>query len=805
MDRQTSVGHGTLLQSSYIAGFNGGGAFGAPYADPLLDGWPSHNAGWPDLNTARSQINLTTDGEGNIYLLATARAFVTTSNAYQKHQKPANGPSAWADNIRVFTPDLKSLVYSSALTGVNPEAGTGGGNTRIFGAWPVRNGVILTGYQFGQDNGQAQGTPIPVSNIPPWGIGTPSGESAILAKLTFSDLEALFTFDPPVGACVGEAVTVTDSSYFVGSEIVAWEWDFGEGASPATATGKGPHQVSWVTPGSKTVTLTVRNAVGDEDVSQQFYQISDRPTAVIETNPTNGNLDPAPISVALSPQGGEQPGLQYTWEIVDPITGTVVYTRAAVNHVFPVAGDYEVRLSVANGNCTAADTVILTVTGGPGPIFPEFVTDRDSVCLGAPVLFTQVQDTNVVRYNWQFGEGAVPGSYNTAGPHSVIYSTPGQKTATLTVSNGVIEQSFSRTIFVSSTASAAFTATGATNAIPATIAFAPVATSPGASYSWNFGHPEDTASNTSTDPNPSYVYNRAGNYIISLTVTTPGGCAATFFDSLRIEGGIDTVAADFEIINSAYTCVNNTVTLTDMSRGYRDNQRTWYFDDPDLVVDDTTDVETPINAPGPINVYWTTPGLKRIVLIVTGAQGDDDTKVASLLYRVFPYPNADFTFSGSTCTAPAMLTFTPNFAPGNYYEWDFGDGSGKVVGTQVTHTFQAEGEYPVTLTVTNAGGCKSIVSRTVVIGSCTQPPVAGIRVRPAREDCTNNRYIFESASLGTFTTYEWEFGTGMTPSEAEGPGPHEITVDRQNPGPFTVKLTVTDAQGNTYVIETEVD
>jgi PKD repeat protein len=794
--------NGDLLYSTYIAGFQGSGALGAPYAEPILDGWPNHNLGNADLNTARSGINLLADPAGNVYTLINARAFVTTSNAYQKHQKPANGPSVWASNVRIYTPDLRSLVYSSALTGVNPETGTGGNNTQMMAAYPVRNGVILVGYQEATSTGQARGTNIPVANVPPWGGPAPQSESAILARLTFSDLKAIFTLNPPFGTCTGEEVAVTDSSFSVGSNIVDWAWNFGEDATPATATGRGPHRVVWNTPGEKTVQLTVRDNQGNTDTETKTYLISERPVATIATDPVSGNIDPAPQNVRLFTNEPVNPQFTYRWEVDDPVRGTVTYAQPTANHLFQISGDFQVRLEVNNGLCSVFDTLVVTVTGGPGIVDPLFRVTPDQACVGAPVLFEQVSDSNVVAWSWFFGEGAIPATANTAGPHAVVYTTPGVKRASLTVSNGVIELTHTEEFRVAEGVNASFSITGNTNQLPASITFTPFLPDQGFQYQWNFGNPaDDSGDNESTEQIPTYNYPFGGNYVVSLRITTPEGCTTIAFDSLTINAGIDTVAADFEIIASRHTCVFNTVTLTDMSRGYRSNERIWFFDDDDFIFPDSVELRSPISSPGPVNVYWTTPGLKRITLQVVG-ESAEDTKIASLLYRVFPYPNPNFSIRGETCEAPATLTFTPIFGSGLYYEWDFGDGSQTVASSIATHTYTSPGTYTVTLRVRNEAGCLSVLARNITIGTCPQPPTAGIIARPAREDCGEQRYIFESAALGTFTNWEWDFGLG-TPASASGPGPHEVFFDRGG-GPFTVRLTVTDEAGNTYTVSAEI-
>ncbi len=54
-----------------------------------------------------------------------------------------------------------------------------------------------------------------------------------------------------------EEINFTDQSS--GGTITSWNWNFGSGAVPATATGQGPHTVSYSTGGYKTVSLTANN------------------------------------------------------------------------------------------------------------------------------------------------------------------------------------------------------------------------------------------------------------------------------------------------------------------------------------------------------------------------------------------------------------------------------------------------------------------------------------------------------------------------------------------------------------------
>lgn len=178
---------GVLLHSSYIAEYAEGAALPTQaYVEPLLDGWPSHNAGWPNLNTTRVQPDIQVDAQGRVYVLGVGRRSITTSNAHQKMIKPAVGQSAWGEWVRVYSADLTTLAYSSLLSGTwNPTDGSGGDNTSLRGLAPIAGGVLVAGWHEADSAGVAKGNAVPLAALPPWGSAVPVGEAALLARLRF--------------------------------------------------------------------------------------------------------------------------------------------------------------------------------------------------------------------------------------------------------------------------------------------------------------------------------------------------------------------------------------------------------------------------------------------------------------------------------------------------------------------------------------------------------------------------------------------------------------------------------------------
>ncbi len=123
------------------------------------------------------------------------------------------------------------------------------------------------------------------------------------------------------------------------------------------------------------------------------------------------------------------------------------------------------------------------------------------------------------------------------------------------------------------------------------------------------------------------------------------------------------------------------------------------------------------------------------------------------------------------------------------WAWDFGDG-GTATGANATHTYAADGTYPVTLRVTDdAGGVSTAGTQTVTVQK-TKDPVARIAAAT-----TGVRVAFDGSGSddpdGTVTAYAWDFGD-RTGSAALRP---EHVYGRA--GTYTVTLTVTDDKGAT--------
>jgi hypothetical protein len=190
---------GTLMHSTYVGELaEGATGLGSPHSSPLLASWPDPNTGWPTLNTTYTGKNrLKVTADGSVLMLGVGRRTITTSNAHQQMVLPGNGgASCWNEFVRVYTPDLGDLRYSSLIVGQwDTLTQAGGDNVRLYGSFKTRNGVLVVGMHTGAGN------EIPVANVPAWGTNTYAGESAVLAY--FRAYELVNPDDDPTDLSTG--------------------------------------------------------------------------------------------------------------------------------------------------------------------------------------------------------------------------------------------------------------------------------------------------------------------------------------------------------------------------------------------------------------------------------------------------------------------------------------------------------------------------------------------------------------------------------------------------------------------------
>jgi len=160
-------------------------------------------------------------------------------------------------------------------------------------------------------------------------------------------------------------------------------------------------------------------------------------------------------------------------------------------------------------------------------------------------------------------------------------------------------------------------------------------------------------------------------------------------------------------------------------------------------------------------------------------------------------------FNATPCNGGEQVAFT---APNYYYvvgscdnfEWDFGDGSAKVNGREVSHAFPGGQTYAVKLRVYNNAGSYTYNRNVTVAGTAPTKPVPVLSAGTFPTTGVKGRSITFTATsnLATTTGWTWEFGDGPADtSKASTTGASStITHTFASTGTYTVKVSARNSE-----------
>jgi len=474
----------------------------------------------------------------------------------------------------------------------------------------------------------------------------------------------------------------------------------------------------------------------------------------------------------------------YLWDFGDGTNATGV----TANHTYVDDGVYTVTLTVTDDR-GATDSANATKTVLNRPPIASFTESTETAYIGQPITFNATDsydpDGSIVSYFWDFGDET-----NTTGvvvEH--VYATNGTFTVNLTVSDddGASNSTSSiKTILFNELPVASFTENATTADTGVIISFNASASydSDGTitSYFWDFGDGTNVTGVTA-----EHAYEDDGNYTVTLTVADDKG-ATNSTSATKTVLNRPPVATFTE---SAETVDTGEVITFNASASYDpDGSIALYY----------WDFGDGTNATGlTVDHAYTDDGNYTVTLTVT----DDDGATASagaakiILNRS---PVAIFTESATTVLTNEVVTFNASASSdldGTIvsYFWDFDDGTNGT-GMIVGHTYADDGNYTVTLTVTDDDGAMATASSAITV--LNRAPVA-VFTESAETVFTGEAITFNASdsydSDGFIASYFWDFGDGTNATGVIVS--HTYAVD----GIYTVALTVTDDDGATDTAE----
>ena len=299
---------------------------------------------------------------------------------------------------------------------------------------------------------------------------------------------------------------------------------------------------------------------------------------------------------------------------------------------------------------------------------------------------------------------------------------------------------------------------------PLAVRFSDTSTLNITSWAWDFGD-----GTTSSLQNPSHTFD-TGSWTVSLTVTSDGGT--------HTETVVDAVVA-VEPLPVALFGIDQAVGDPPLSVTFSDastlNITSWLWDFGDGT---TSTAQNPSHGYDVVGAY-------DVSLTVSSSAGTDTTTMVAAVTVTEPAPAASWTTSVSGGPAPLDVTFADTSTLNiTSWLWDFGDGATSSL-QNPSHTFLDPGTYPVSLTVTSAGGSNTLSSDFVV----DEPaPIASFTLDVMGGEAPLD-VQFSDASTLNITGWSWDFGDGNSSTEES---PLHTYVGG---GTFTVMLTVTSEGG----------
>jgi parallel beta-helix repeat protein len=559
----------------------------------------------------------------------------------------------------------------------------------------------------------------------------------------------------------GVTITAGQSVNFTGTGTDAnnntpltFAWDFGGGA--ANSAVEDPGAVVFATPGTYTVTFSVADALGASDPTPDTRTVTvnavpnQAPNGVIDTPAANVTII-AGQSVSFTGTGTDPNNnlpLTFAWNFGGGATNSTVEDPGAV--VFSTAGTYTVSFTVTDAlgladPTPATRTVTVTANQAPNGTI-NTPTANVTIAAGQSVNFTGTgADPNnnlPLTFLWNFGGGATNSTVED--PGNVVFNTPGTYTVSFTVTDaiGLADPTpATRTVTVTGTANQApngvintptanvtitagqsvnFTGTGSdpNNNLPLT-------------FAWNFG---GGATNSTVEDPGAVVFNTAGTYTVTFTVTDGLGLPDPTPDTRTVtvtatanqapNGVIDTPTANVTIAagqSVSFTGTgsdpNNNLPLT-FAWNFGGGATNSTVEDPGAVVFSTAGTYTvSFTVTDALGLADPTPATRTVTVTGTANQAPNgviDTPTANV--TITAGQSVSFTGTGSDPDNNLPLTFA----------WNFGGGAANSTAEDPgTVVFNSAGTYTVSFTVTDALGLAdpTPATRTITVnssgGTCT--------------------------------------------------------------------------------------
>lgn len=572
-----------------------------------------------------------------------------------------------------------------------------------------------------------------------------------------------------------------------GTDLI--DWYFGDGTNMLQTTNTNPVHTYSSTGDYSVILIAYNNTSGCPPSSDTIIVRVRNIKAVIGPDSLFCSGVPAGLDASNSIDVYNFCHRGFRWDFGDntPPVGT---DNPIIDHSFDTQGFVDVRLVVRDTNgCTdTAFKSVLIHFIDAGFVMDTSVgyfgiADTLLACVPSTIVFTDttVADTGLFSWvwntwSWNLALNIPAGGYfnsSTAEKPTFSYTSPvlGLYKVSMTVTDSLgCADSTSKFIRISFPDSTFGSTDDRTICVGDSVEFNAVNSNPGTSYSWNFGE-----GGTDTIKTPTHVFDSAGNFNVTLTVTDSVGCKGTKTlnntnDYVQVQGypiagffvtAVDETGDTVVVDSTTILCYPQQPVFHDTSHytNTNINQYIWDLGTGSAVLNDSM-----------VTRNCNTPDVYPISLIVMTSFGCSDTVTGSIS---LVGPIADFTVTDNLICRDDSITFILKDTTDVFiWHWDFGDGfADSSVTDSVTHVYDyhpPNGQTIATLVYWGAGKtCKKSALKDIFIYQV----IADFDI--IDNDNDNNNGIDTSHCLGFSNTFldssssltdswNWDFGDGIT-------------------------------------------
>jgi PKD repeat protein len=592
--------------------------------------------------------------------------------------------------------------------------------------------------------------------------------------------QAMFQY---TASCVMGPTQFTDWSVALGSQVISWFWDFGDGIG--TDTVQNP-TYTYATAGTYNVKLRITNLSFCQD--SIIIPVTSRPVPVASFIYTNFFCPAGQVNFQDQSHAVGAAVTQHLW-IFEP-----GYTSTLVNpvHTFAVKDTTYLVSLIVTDNYGCQDTITDSVYVKPG--FSFTFTSQDTVCFKNPSHFyavDQAQGDSLYSVVWDFGEPA-------SGPNNIsylynpthTYLAPGQYTVKLKAwdSDNCVDSVY-KVVTVHALPQPEFTS----SAVPcdSVIHFTDLSLAGNGniiSWDWDFGDgtfpPLVIAAPGPGDT--SHLYVNQGFYNVILKVTNSFGCIDTVSRTVQ---RLPCIKAAF-VHADTLLCARYPIAFSDSSLPVsRINTWTWSWGDG---------TDTTYNTHAPVVTHtFTSAGTYHVRLTIDATVST--TPITDSTYQSVVIHATPLTYFSNTAVCLHALTLfrdTSNTfgVQTTKWNWNFGEPYSAPFDTSTTknptHRYDSAGYFDVKLMVMNIYGCKDSLTKPTRV---YQVPTALFRNDPA---CSGNpTYFYDSTAVGDTLIGFWRWRFGDVASKKDTSLLADPIHVYKTDGDYNVRLIVQDKNG----------